>query len=46
MNEPTTPSAPVTLIPTKRVEGRTVIDTQSAPPIGSRVVDDFTDLRA
>jgi 2-oxoglutarate ferredoxin oxidoreductase subunit beta len=40
MNE--TGSTPITTMPTRRVEGRTVIDTTTAPAVPSRVVDDFT----
>jgi 2-oxoglutarate ferredoxin oxidoreductase subunit beta len=34
-------SIPVQSMPTRVVEGRTVIDTRSAPPVASRVVDEF-----
>ena len=40
MNE--RPSIPVQALPMREVEGRTVIDTSAAPPVPSRVVDDFT----
>ena len=35
------PSIPVRLLPTREVEGRRVIDTRVAPPLASRVVDEF-----
>ena len=34
-------SIPVQSMPTREVEGRTVIDTRAAPPVSSRVVDEF-----
>jgi 2-oxoglutarate/2-oxoacid ferredoxin oxidoreductase subunit beta len=34
-------SIPVQSMPTREVEGRTVIDTRSQPPVASRVVDEF-----